>query len=215
MALVQSLTEGKKTSFGHLSDALIMVVLSAFNYKNLIHVIPDQYDIEDSIKSGEPERRAVSKTLEVKIKGRETQLPSNIKKFLMNNKNKSNLIAFLINDWCEETPPKLTNNQSLVLGQENGNAKRITRMAVTDVEELECDHEEADSRMFIHAHYAAEDENAIRVIFTSPDTDVAVLCLFHYSMLNINDLWFHTVTGKKRRFIPMHVIAEKLSEKIV
>ena len=82
MALVQSLTKGKKTTFGHLSDALITVVLSAFNYGNLIHVVPDQYDIDDSIKSGEWARRAVSKTLEVKIKGRETQLPSNIKKFL-------------------------------------------------------------------------------------------------------------------------------------
>ena len=153
MAKVQSLTEGKKTTFGHLSDALITVVLSAFNYGNLIHVVADRYEIEDSIKSGERARRAVSKTLEVKIKGRETQLPSNIKNFLMNNKNKSNLIAFLMNDWCEKIPPKLTNNQSLVIGQENGNAKRITRMAVTDVEELECDHEETDSRMFIHAHY--------------------------------------------------------------
>ena len=76
-------------------------------------------------------------------------------------------------------------------------------------------HEETDSRMFIHAHYAAENENASHVILTSPDTDVAVLCLFHCSMLNINELWFHTSTGKKRRFIPMHVIAEKRSEEIV
>ena len=112
-------------------------------------------------------------------------------------------------------PQKLTNNQSLFIGQENEVAKRITRMAVTDVEELECDHEEADSRMFIHAHYAAENENADRVIITSPDTDVAVLCLFHCSTLNINELWFHTGTGKKRRFIPMHVMAEKLSEEII
>ena len=88
-------------------------------------------------------------------------------------------------------------------------------MAVTDVEELECGHEEADSRMFIHAHYAAENENAGRVIITSPDTDVAVLCLFHCSTLNINGLWFHIGTGKKRRFIPMDVIAEKLSEEII
>ena len=88
-------------------------------------------------------------------------------------------------------------------------------MAVTDVEELKCDHEEADSRMFIHAHCAAENENAGRVIITLPDTDVAVLCLFHCSMLNINELWFHIYTGKKRRFISMHVIAEKLSEEII
>ena len=42
-------------------------------------------------------------------------------------------------------------------------------MAVTNVEELECDHEEADSRMFIHAHYAAESENASSAIVTPPD----------------------------------------------
>ena len=43
-------------------------------------------------------------------------------------------------------------------------------MVVTDVEDLECDREEADSRMFIHAHYAAESENAGSAIVTSPDT---------------------------------------------
>ena len=101
IALVQSLTKGKITTF---SDDLITVVLNAFSYWNLIHVVPDRYDIEDSLNSGKRARRAVLKTLEVKIKGRETQLPSNIKTFLMNNKNKSNLITFLINDWCEKCP---------------------------------------------------------------------------------------------------------------
>ena len=120
-----------------------------------------------------------------------------------------------MNDWGDKIPPKLSNSQSLVIGKENGNAKRITRMVVTDVEELECDHEEADSRMFFHAHYAAENENAGCAIITSSDTYIAVLCLFHCSTLNINELWFHTATGKKRRFIPMHVIAEKLSEEII
>ena len=88
-------------------------------------------------------------------------------------------------------------------------------MAVTDVEDLDCDCEEADSRMFIHAHYAAESENAGSAIVTSPDTDAAVLCLFHCSMLNFIELWFHTGNGKKRRFIPMHLIAEKISEEII
>ena len=74
MTLVRSLAKGNKTTCGHLSDALITVVLSALNYGNLIHVVPDRSDIEDSIKSGEWARRAVSKTLEVKIKGRETHL---------------------------------------------------------------------------------------------------------------------------------------------
>ena len=72
MALVQSLTKGKKTTFSHLFDDLITVVLNAFSYWNLIHVLPDRYDFEDYLNSGERARRAVLKTLEVKIKGRET-----------------------------------------------------------------------------------------------------------------------------------------------
>ena len=109
MALVQSPTKGKKTTFGHLFDDLIAVVLNTFSYWNLIHVVPDRYDIEDSINAGERARRAVLKTLEVKIKGRET----------------------------------------------------------------------------------------------------------HCLKIKFIELLFHTGTGKKRRFIPMHVIAEKLSEEII
>ena len=104
MALAQSLTTGKKTTFSQLFHDLITVVLNAFSYWNLIYVVPDRYDIEDSLNSGERARRAVLKTLEMKIKGRETKLPSNIKNFLMSNKNKSNFITFLIDDWCAKCP---------------------------------------------------------------------------------------------------------------
>ena len=52
MALVQSLTKGKKTTFSHLFDDLIMVILNAFSYWNLIHVVPDRYDIKDSLNTG-------------------------------------------------------------------------------------------------------------------------------------------------------------------
>ena len=51
IALVQSLTKGKRTTFSHLFDDLITVVLNAFSYWNLTHVVPDRYDIEDSLNS--------------------------------------------------------------------------------------------------------------------------------------------------------------------
>ena len=35
----------------------------------------------------------------------------------------------------------------------------------------------------------------------SPDTDVAVLCWYHFSQLSIQELWFHTGTGRNKRFI--------------
>jgi len=46
--------------------------------------------------------------------------------------------------------------------------------------------------------------------FCSPDTDVAVLCWYHFSQLSIQELWFHTGTGRNKRFIPVHNAVEKV-----
>ena len=51
MALVQSITKGKKTTFGQLADSLCDMVLSPFAYSACVHVVPDRYDISDSIKA--------------------------------------------------------------------------------------------------------------------------------------------------------------------
>ena len=41
-----------------------------------VHVVPDRYDNEESIKAEERRRRGSSKPIEVVIHGRETKLPS-------------------------------------------------------------------------------------------------------------------------------------------
>ena len=66
--------------------------------------------------------------------------------------------------------------------------------------------------MFLFMHTMLQ-KMKMPAVLSSPR--LAVLCLFHCSALNINELWFHTGTGKKRRLIPMHIIAEKLSEEII
>ena len=66
--------------------------------------------------------------------------------------------------------------------------------------------------MIVHARYAVEHKGVGRLIITSPDTDVAVLCVFHNASLQNEEFWFHTGTGKKRRFIPIYTVAQKLSE---
>ena len=69
----------------------------------------------------------------------------------MSNKNKSNLIEFLLANWIKILPRKLKENQSVIFGQKKGKAMKITTSAVRTVDELESDHEEADSRMIVHA----------------------------------------------------------------
>ena len=84
-----------------------------------------------------------------------------------------------------------------------------------DIIPLYSDHEEADSRMFVHCEYITNQfsdiSNSIkRIIIFSPDTDVAVLCWCHFGQLSIEELWLHTGTGRNRRFIPVHKAVEKV-----
>ena len=52
------------------------------------------------------------------------------------------------------------------------------------------------------------------IVFFFPDTDVAVLCWYHFSQLSIQELWLHTGTGRNRRFIPVHKAVEKVGQDV-
>lgn len=49
---------------------------------------------------------------------------------------------------------------------------------IETVEALECDHEEADTRLILHAAHANSSEDSVSVI-VSPDTDVALIGISH------------------------------------
>ena len=53
--------------------------------------------------------------------------------------------------------------------------QRLTCEGTANVEELECDHEEADTRMLLHVQHAASTYGSI--VIYSPDTDVLVLAV--------------------------------------
>ena len=75
---------------------------------------------------------------------------------------------------------------------------------VEEIQELKCDHEEADTRIFAHAQHAAEFVNT--VVIKSPDTDVFVIAIA--SQLSINaQLIFDTGTGNNQRRIDISKVA--------
>ena len=69
---------------------------------------------------------------------------------------------------------------------------------VEDIPELNSDHEEADTRLLLHAKHASIAHQAITV--TSPDTDVFILMLGHKGAIDAA-LYFDTGSGNLRKVL--------------
>ena len=79
-------------------------------------------------------------------------------------------------------------------------------------EHLSSCHEEADTKLILHAHCAAVTE-VQTIDIHSPDTDVFILALRRLSLLAPNTS-FVTGTCDARRCIPLNPIHEKLSNSV-
>ena len=85
----------------------------------------------------------------------------------------------------------------------------------SEVRELTCSHEEADTRLFLHAAHAAQSRESTTII-KSPDTDVAVIGIYAASLdvfRHIRLLW---LTGPKdrRRLVHLSRLAHALGTEI-
>ena len=98
MAMLQSLKTIPKT-FGELASYIFQLLkLTSSHQHTRIDLIMDQYP-DISIKNPERTKRASGGTLQVKIQGSSQKCPTQWKKFLSDGSNKTNLVAFLVNEW--------------------------------------------------------------------------------------------------------------------
>ena len=81
------------------------------------------------------------------------------------------------------------------------------------MEELESDHEEADTRMLLHAKHSADPGTTI--IIQSPDTNVLDLSVTHFASITSKELWFRTGVKDRLHFVPEHDIVQKLDSSVV
>ena len=72
-----------------------------------------------------------------------------------------------------------------------------------------CNHEEADSRMFVHAYDAARNGYK-KLLIRTVDTDVAVLAITNFAKLGVDELWVGYGLGKHLKNIPAHIILSNL-----
>ena len=73
------------------------------------------------------------------------------------------------------------------------------------------DHEEADTRLFLHVKDMAR-KGFSSVMIRTVDTDVLLLSISLYDDLDLDQLWIDFGSGKQRCFLPIHemVITESM-----
>ena len=175
-----------------------------FQHATRVDVIFDRY-ITPSIKSvartkrGESGERRLKEDISVPA-GRDTW-----KKFLHNSNNKSELYRLLAKSIT--TQHSLNKDTVATIDDTILAYKHSSNMNLEDL--TPCNHEEADTRIFLHAGNASNNGHA-SVTIRSSDTDVLVIGIHHFKALNLQQLWIATGTGKDFRYLPVHEIVVSL-----
>ena len=200
-------------TFGDLAERYFTVLSTPLRQGQCIRVdvVFDRYDVQESIKESERLRRGSSRALEIQITNKHTPVPKQWGKFISNQNNKVNLSRFLCQEWCSLAEHYLLPGQEMVIGggfEDPTDAVVVTCGRTDPLAELRSDHEEADKRMILHAWHASSTKD--RIVIQSPYTDVAVLAIHTFQMIQCDEIWFKTSVKDKVRFIPVHLIAEKL-----
>jgi uncharacterized protein YbdZ (MbtH family) len=210
MALLQALnSKDIPDTFGQLAEILLkkIIAIAVFNKSRRVDFITDRYP-EISTKNVERMSRATSGTNVFSILGEQQKVPKQWKKFMHVGSNKERLIDFLVEQWRKVPPSSLKSVELFVTNKDKCfkicSVSDVAVVIVEELQELECDHEEAGTRMFVHAHHAAESVDT--VVIKSPDTDVLVIALASQPSINAK-LVFDTGTGNNQRRIDISKVA--------
>lgn len=194
-ALVQALWKPNSAkTFGDYADLYAAKVKSFITAEcTRVDVVFDQY-LKHSIKNRTREKRTGKNSRSVRriVDSRDVPLPCNWKKFLALPENKSNLAEFLSDELIRQAVSF-------------GSCELITAGGFTDTDtakssigrdmcKLKASHEEADTRMILHA-IDAKQEGYDRLVVLCRDTDVLIL-LLHFVPHLSEEIWMQAGTAK-------------------
>ena len=177
-----------------------------------VDFVTDTYPVV-SIKGTERTKRAGKGAEIITIYGKTQKTPCQFKKFLANGSNKEHLVEFLFKTWqdtCLQTSIKLIVSHGIYCHQLTWDANG--KCSAELVLELIADHEEADTRLILHAKHASDTYIYSCVVIRSLDTDVAIICLMFSQ--TIPKLYFQTGKRNLQRIISIDLMAEVLGTDI-
>lgn len=200
-AIVQMLKPGSVTTFAEYAElAFLPFLRTQLSHASRLDVVWDRYDI-NSLKNSTRSLRGVGVRRRVTPS---TPLPKNWQSFMCDSANKTELFQFL-----SECVSKMTIDSGKQIIVTNGVEVITVPPMLHDLSP--CSHEEADTRMILHAKNAVQNGFS-RVVIKTVDTDVVVLAVSFVHRIAVDELWIAFGTGKHFRYIPAHKIAALLGK---
>ena len=172
MSIVQK-TQANHKTFSDLANSLFSKVMHEGANSKHVDVVFDVYR-ENSIKDIERSKRGSSDATQFDqiLPGHKIQQWG---MFVKGSKNKASLIRFLCNEWKNEKYRQKLNGKSLYLAYDE-ECWRVTSQKVEEISVLKSYHEEADTRLLLHALHAST-EGCSEVLLVCEDTDVMIIAL--------------------------------------
>ena len=133
----------------------------------------------------------------------DSRIPGNWQSFLRLDKNKQELFEFLSNEAINISTEKVIVSTIGEVAVTNGSSD-LSFMSPSN-------HEEADTRMLLHAMDASQ-KGATLVLIRTVDTDVVVIAIAMFSSLDLFQLWLSFGVGKHQRMLSIHSLFNALGE---
>jgi len=199
--VVNMLKPGNAKTFNdYVNDIFMPYIHSQLCKARRVDVVWDRYD-KTSLKGLAREKRGTAVRQQVNASA---PVPRNWGDFLRNEENKTSLFAFLAEQMCSKP---LADGKQLVSSYDTG---VITTVCEYDLALLQpCGHEEADTRILLHAADMVND-GLTRILIRTVDTDVVVLSVAFCHKLCCEQLWLAFGTGQRFRYISAHDLASAL-----
>ena len=197
-ALINQKSPGAARTFDDYATEVILPVL--YTYSRKYHKTDLVFELykSDSLKASTRRKRGAG--IRRKVDGM-SRVPSSWNNFLRQDDNKTELFAFIATH-IENT--ETLNTVIITKGEDV-----VSNTYINKNELAPCTHEEADTRLFVHAKDASIEGNK-KIIISSTDTDVVVIAISCFSDLHIEKLWIAFGRGKDFRWIPIHELCLSL-----
>lgn len=197
-SLVYSKQPGQSRTFDDYANDIILPHIKSLAQSHLrVDVVFDVY-YDDSLKGETRRKRGIGSRR--KVTGN-TRPPKSWNTFLRCDENKTELFGFLADKIVS-----MNTDATIVVTKEDN---VVSNKAIDTDFIAPCTHEEADTRMFLHAKHAAiGGSKSINIV--SSDTDVVVIGVAVFDDLNVDHLWMTFGKGKDLRWIPIHDIVRSL-----
>lgn len=212
--LLHTLPPDLPTNYGGLARTMLVKVIAMA--KKQIHLVFDAYP-QPSLKDTERDRRGADDR-QFLITGPEQRRPNSMSDALKSRSFKTQLPHFLAREWQNQSYAQLLGSHQLYLdvpGQCYCFEVLDGTLQREEVPSLSNNHEEADTKICLHAKAADQAKLNGDIVIRASDTDIAVIMLYHCGHID-SPLWIDTGTSakKNRRYISLTAIYQAVGPQI-